>query len=139
MPHFTTLIEQTCLGAINFTNDDMTPRELPLTIKDVTSDKPPGGGKQRICLYFRETEKKAFFATGQIKKLANLLMCANTENWIGARIMVTCGKVKSPKGGETMGMIITKAARPKGAASVPLAPAQPDERLEAMPQEPTSD
>lgn len=136
MPHFTTLIDQTCLGAINFTNDDMSPREVPLTIKSVTSEKPPAGSKERLCIRVAETDKKLFFATGQIKKLANFLMCANTDNWVGARMMVTCGKVKSPKGGETMGMIITKAARSKGSA--PVAPAKPDERLEATPEEPTN-
>lgn len=111
MPHFMTLIDNKCLGAVCFTDTNMQPKPRDLTIKRVTKGKPPGGGKERWEFWFVETDKSAFFSTGQIKRLANMLMCADVDMWAGARITVTCGPVKSPKGGETMGMLITHAVR----------------------------
>ena len=111
MAHFMTLIDNKCLGAVCFTDSEMRPKPRDLTIKRVAKGKPPGGGKERWEFWFVETDKSAFFSTGQIKKLANMLMCADTDGWTGVKITVTCAPVKSPKGGETMGMIITKAIR----------------------------
>lgn len=112
MPHFMQLIDSKCLGALNFVDADMRPTQRDLTIRRVVKGKPPAGGKERWEFHFQETEKTAFFANGQVKRLANMLMCANTEGWVGVRLTVTCGPVKSPKGGETMGMIIVEAVKP---------------------------
>jgi hypothetical protein len=110
MPHFMSLIDNTCLGALNFVDNNMQPTERKLTIIKVDKDKPPAGGKERWCFHFKETDKKAFFATKQIKRLANLTMSAETDGWAGWQITVTCGPVKL-KGEDTMGMLIKAAVR----------------------------
>ena len=115
MPHFMKLCDPDSLGALHFTDDDMKPIERALTIKAITHRKPPGGGKERPYFTFEETPLGAFFAVGQIKRLATALKCANTDKWIGTKIVITCDEVKSPKGGTTMGMIIVRAAKPKQA------------------------
>lgn len=120
MPHFMKLCDPDSLGALHFTDDDMKPIERALTIKSITHRKPPGGGKERPYFQFDETPLGAFFAVGQIKRLAQALKCANTDRWVGVKIVVTCDEVRDPKtGGKCMGMIIVRAARPKVAEDKP--------------------
>jgi hypothetical protein len=114
MPHFMSLVDNTCLGALNFTDGDMNPIERVLTIKGVEKRKPPAGNKEKPCIVWVETPKVSFLPTGQLKALANKLMVADTDRWVGAKVTLTCGPVKSPKGGETMGVIVVKAEKPRG-------------------------
>jgi hypothetical protein len=117
MAHFMKLVSQKHLGAINFTSEeDMRPIKRKLTIKCVKAEIPPGSPNReenrRNCVYFNETDKGAFFATKQLKSLANSIMCADTDKWAGVVLEVTCSEVKSTTGGKTMGMIILSATRP---------------------------
>lgn len=120
MAHFMQLIDSKHLGALNFTDENMQPKPRELTIREVKPGRPPNGKADRWEFFFAETDKSAFFATSQIKKLANELMCADPAKWGGAKLTVTCDEVKSPKGGMTMGMRIVRAVRaPKPAAKEP--------------------
>jgi hypothetical protein len=114
MPHFMKLCDPDSLGALHFTDADMKPIERTMTIKAISRRKPPGGGKERPYFTFSETPLGAFFAVGQIKRLALALKCSDTDKWIGVKIVVTCDEVQDPRtGGKCMGMIIVRAARPK--------------------------
>lgn len=139
MPHFMQLIDNTCLGALNFTDADMNPIERTLTIKGVKKQKPPAGGKEKPCIEWTETPKVSFLPTGQLKALANKLMVADTDRWIGARVTLTCGEVKSVKGGMTMGVIVVKAEKPRGGQPAPAqakpAEIKPSEATEPNPED----
>ncbi len=112
MPHFMQLVDNRFLGAINFTDGDMRPTEVTLTIKSIAKEKPPQGKAEKPCLRFEETPKGWFISTGQMKKLANYLMIADYTRWTGCKVTLTCGPVKAVTGGETMGIIIVAAERP---------------------------
>jgi hypothetical protein len=114
MPHFMKLISQMHLGAINFTDESMRPIKRKLVIDRVTAEVPPGAGKnseKKNYVRFRGMSKGAFFSNKQLKKIANELMCADTDKWVGVELEVTCAEVKSREGGMTMGMIVTSIQR----------------------------
>lgn len=115
MRHFMSLVDNTCLGALNFTDGDMNPIERTLTIVEVDRRKPPAGKKEKPCLVFKETPKVWFLPTGQLKNIANKLMIADADRWPGARVTLTCGPVQSPKGGETMGILVVSAEKSRDA------------------------
>lgn len=121
MAHFTKLLSNSkYLGAINFTDDNMRPREIWMTLAKITWESPPANNKeQKACFHFQETPKGWFPSNGQIKALANLLMQADDKMWIGAQLLLTCEEVKSTKGGKTMGVVIRKATRAKDAKPIP--------------------
>jgi len=134
MPHFMSLIDSTCLGALNFTDGDMNPIERVLTIKGVKKQKPPAGNKEKPCIEWVETPKVSFLPTGQLKALANKLMVADTDRWPGAKVTLTCAAVKSPKGGETMGVVVVKAEKPRTHNSA-AAQTKPTETKEPNPED----
>lgn len=114
MPHFMKLISQAHLGAINFTDDNMRPIKRKLVIDRVTAETPPGAGKnsdKKNYVRFRGMQKGAFFSNKQLKKIANELMCADTDRWGGVELEVTCAEVKAREGGTTMGMIVNSVRR----------------------------
>lgn len=116
MAHFMQLIDSKHLGALNFTDENMQPKPRRLTIREVKPGRPPNWPKNKPDkweTFFEETEKSAFFATSQLKKLANELMQADPAKWSGAVLTVTCDQVKSPAGGMTMGMRIVGIERPQ--------------------------
>jgi hypothetical protein len=95
MAHFMECIDSKYLGALHFTDDKMQPKPRQMTIKSVQKGRPPAAGKSsapKWCFYFEETEKGAFFATSQVKRLANALMCADPNGWAGAKVTVSCAE-----------------------------------------------
>jgi hypothetical protein len=140
MPHFMECLDTKCLGALHFTDARMQPKPREMTIKSVVKDRPPAAGKTtkpKWITYFEETDKGAFFSNTQYKKLANMLMCADPDGWVGAKITVTCAETRYA-GQPVMGMIITKAVRPARATqqSAPL-PRMP--QTEEPSQDPDAD
>ena len=84
--------------ADDFVDREFNPIQKTLTIRSAVMSKPPNGKRERICIGFEEDPRTAFFANGQIKFLAKTLRRADTDQWIGARIVVTSHEVKSPAG-----------------------------------------
>lgn len=101
------------MGADDFVDAEMNPIERKLTIARVGMQKPPAGKKEKICIWFREEERGAFFPASQITKIARLLRRAETDLWIGAVLLITSAEVKSVSGGMTSGMRIVNAAFPR--------------------------
>jgi hypothetical protein len=108
--HFRKLLNSDCLSAEDFVDQNFNPVERTLTISGVTLEKPPAGGKEKPCLYFAETQKKAFVANGEIKKLARFLRCAETDLWVGAKLVISSADKKFA-GKSTTGMIIVSAKK----------------------------
>lgn len=115
--HFRKMLDSNCLAAEDFVDKEFNPTTRTLTIKNVTMEKPPAGGKEKACFYFAETDKKAYFANGEVKKVARLLRRAETTEWIGAKLAITSGEKKFA-GKPTTGMIVERAWFEKGAANV---------------------
>jgi hypothetical protein len=105
--NFMKAINPDCLGAENFVDKDFKPIELDLTITNVTLEKPPAGGKEKACFYFDKTPKKAFLSNGEVKLLARKLRKADTDDWKGVVLTISCAEKKFA-GKPVMGMIITK-------------------------------
>jgi hypothetical protein len=112
--HFRKLISADHLAAEDFMEDDFRPVERTMTIKDVTLAKPPAGGKEKACVAFEETPKTAFLANGEIKMLARTLRRMKTEDWKGAKVVITA-KQKKFAGQPVWGMSIVNATLPKAA------------------------
>ena len=108
--HFRKLMNSDYLAADDFVDANLVPVERTLTIKSVTLQKPPAGGKEKACFEFAETTKKAFLANGEIKKIMNFLRCADTDGWIGAKLVITSAE-KRMKGQPTTGMVVVNAAK----------------------------
>lgn len=104
--NFMKVINPDNLGAEAFVDKDFSPITRVLTIKNVTSEKPPTGGKEKACFYFEETDKKAFIANSQVKLLARKTRKADTEDWKGIKLGISCAEKKFA-GKPVMGMIIT--------------------------------
>lgn len=111
--HFRKAMSPDHLAADDFVDREFNPIQKTLTIRSAVMSKPPNGKRERICIGFEEDPRTAFFANGQIKFLAKTLRRADTDQWIGARIVVTSHEVKSPAGGMTTGMKIVSATLPK--------------------------
>lgn len=109
--HFRKILASDTMSAEDFVDGNFTPCEHTLTLKEVTMEKPPAGGKPKGCFHFEGTEKKMFVANGEIKKLARLLRRADTNDWIGARITFSSAEKKFA-GQPVTGIIITKAELP---------------------------
>lgn len=118
--HFMKVLNPDNIGADFFVDKDMNPIEITLTIKDVTSEKPPTGGKLKACFFFDEIKetvteknqekvihKKCFLANGEVKKIARTTRRADTKDWIGLKLTITC-KEKRFGRDNVMGMVITK-------------------------------
>lgn len=118
--HFMKVLNPDNIGADFFVDKDMNPIEITLTIRDVTSEKPPTGGKLKACFYFEEIKetvptnggdqvvyKKCFLANGEVKKIARHTRKADTKDWIGIKTTITCKEKKFGRD-KVMGMIITK-------------------------------
>lgn len=118
--HLMQALAPDCFGALDFVDADGNPTERKLTIRRAGKDKPPAGGKEKLCIWFAEDPRKCFLASGQAKKVAALLRKYEVDHWVGAVLLMSCGPVKL-KGQDTMGMIVKNAAFPKsltGAANV---------------------
>lgn len=113
--HFRKLLNSAHLAAEDFVDGDFRPIERTLTIKGVTLSKPPAGGKEKPCLSFVETEKTAFLANGEVKALARFLRRADTEQWIGAKVVITSADKKFA-GQPVTGMKVVSAGFPKASA-----------------------
>jgi hypothetical protein len=113
MAHFMECLDTKFLGALHFTDVQMRPKPRTLTVKSVQKGRPPAAGKNtkpKWCVYFEECEKGAFFSNGQLKKLANTLMCADPDGWVGSKLTISCAP--TTYGGQAvMGMVIVKAER----------------------------
>ena len=105
--NFMKAINPDCLGADTFVDKDFTPVEYTFEITGVTSEKPPAGGKEKICFRFKETPKKAFLANGEVKLIARVLRKADTDDWVGTKLSISCAEKKFA-GKPIMGMIVTK-------------------------------
>ena len=114
--HFRKLIDAACLAAEDFVDAEFRPVERTLTIKAVTKSKPPAGGKEKACFHFQETEKTAFLANGEVKKIASMLRRGDTDQWIGASLVITSA-AKKFAGKDTSGMVVVRATLPKLGAS----------------------
>lgn len=106
--HLMQALAPDCFGALDFVDADGKPCERKLTIRSVGKEKPPAGGKEKLCVWFLEDPRKCFLASGQAKKVAALLHKYETDHWKGAVLLMTCGPVKL-KGQDTMGMIVKNA------------------------------
>jgi hypothetical protein len=105
--NFMKAINPDCLGAETFVDKDFTPIEYSFEVVNVTLEKPPAGGKEKACFYFRETPKKAFLSNGEVKLLARTLRKADTDDWKGVKLTISCAQKKFA-GKPVMGMVITK-------------------------------
>ena len=114
--HLMQALAPDCFGALDFVDADGKPCERKLTIARVGKDKPPAGGKEKLCIWFREDQRKCFLASGQAKKVAAFLSKYDTDAWQGAVLLMSCGPVKL-KGQDTMGMIVKNAAFPRPKAA----------------------
>ncbi len=110
--HFRKLINSECLAAEDFVDANFQPIERQFTIKGVCAAKPPAGGKEKACVTFEETPKKAFIANGEVKRIARMLRRANTDDWLGAKVVITSAP-KRFAGQDTTGMVIVSAELPK--------------------------
>jgi hypothetical protein len=127
--HFRKLLDPTCFSAEDFIDDHFNPVKKVLTIKNVTQDKPPNGGKLKGCFYFEEDPRKAFLGNKEIKKIGRELRETETDNWKGAKLQITCGPKKNPSGGEdTTGMVVLRAAFPPGHKHAKTTTPEDDER-----------
>lgn len=109
------------LAADDFVDAEFRPVERELTISSVTLQKPPMGGQPKPCIGFVGTEKTALMANGEIKALARMLRRAETDQWIGAKVVITSAEKKFA-GQPTTGMKVVRAYFPK-----------PDAKKEAQP------
>jgi hypothetical protein len=100
------------LAADDFVDAEFRPIERELTIRGVSLAKPPAGGKEKPCLAFAETEKTALLANGEIKALARMLRRAETDQWVGAKVVITSAEKKFA-GQPTTGMKVVRAYFPK--------------------------
>lgn len=114
--HFRKLLSSAHLAAEDFVGPDFTPVERELTIKSVTLQKPPTGGKEKPCLAFAETEKTALMANGEIKAIARQLRRAETDQWVGAKVVITSAEKKFA-GQPVSGMKVVRAYFPKTEAT----------------------
>ena len=103
--NFMTVINPDNLGAGFFVDNDFKPIVKYLTIKNVTSEKPPTGGKEKACFYFDEIDKKAFLPASQVKNIARKTRKADTDDWKGVKLGISCAEKKFA-GKPVMGMII---------------------------------
>ena len=105
--HFMTILNPDNIGAQHFVNAEMVPIVRELTIKNVTSEKPPTGKKEKACFYFEEIDgKKCFLPNTQVKLIASTLRKADVKFWIGTKLGISCTEKKFA-GAPVMGMIIT--------------------------------
>lgn len=104
--HFMKVLNPDNIGAEYFVDSEMNPKVIELTIESVTSEKPPTGGKEKACFYFKEIQgKKCFLANTQVKLIARKLRKADTKDWIGAKVGISCAEKKFA-GKPVMGMVI---------------------------------
>lgn len=104
--HFMKVLNPDNIGADFFVDANMNPKTMELTISNITSEKPPTGGKEKACFYFTEIkDKKCFLANGEVKKIARNTRKADTKDWIGLKVGITC-KEKKFAGKPVMGMVI---------------------------------
>ena len=106
--HFRKMLSSAHLAADDFVDGEFRPVERELTIKGVSMCKPPAGGKEKPCIAFAETDKTALLATGEIKALARFLRRADTDQWIGAKVVITSAEKKFA-GQPTTGMKVVRA------------------------------
>jgi hypothetical protein len=142
MAHFMECIDSKCLGALHFTDDKMQPKPRQMTIKSVQKGRPPAAGKSsapKWCFYFIETDKGAFLSGKQVKAIANALMCADPNGWVGAKLTISCAETRY-KGEPVMGMVVLKVTRKDG-TDAPLsrviapANAQYDDTVDPSPED----
>lgn len=108
--HFRKALNSDHLAADDFVDaKTMEPVVRTLTIAGARMQKPPAGGKEKLCIAFKETEKTAFFAASQIKLIAHSLRRGDTDDWVGARLSIT-SRETTMKGQKTTGMQVVKAA-----------------------------
>jgi hypothetical protein len=134
MAHFMECIDSKYLGALHFVDGNMQPRSRVMTIKTVRKGRPPAAGKntnQKWCVYFEESEKGAFFSNGQLKRLANTLMCADPDGWVGAKLTISCAPTKYA-GQDVMGMVILKAENPRRPTPPKADSEQPNQATEPL-------
>lgn len=112
MPHFRKLLHTGYFAAEDFLDNNFQPRPCKLTIASVSEEAPPSGGKKcKPCFTFQGTDKKMLVANGEVKKLAKMLRRANTDDWIGAQVTVSCAPKKFA-GQDVLGMVFTDAQLP---------------------------
>lgn len=109
--HFRKMLSSAHLAADDFVDAEFRPIERELTIKGVSMCKPPMGGKEKPCIHFVETEKTALLANGEIKAIARMLRRAETDQWVGAKIVIT-SKEKKFAGQPTTGMAVVRCYFP---------------------------
>ena len=113
--HLMQAIAPDCWGALDFVDGDGQLVERKLTIRDVTQDAPPAGGKKKPCVIFVEDGRKCFFSNKELKFIGALLNKYELSKWRGAVLLVTAGE-KKMKGQPVMGMVVKNAAFPKSLA-----------------------
>ena len=114
--HFRKALNSDHLAADDFVDaKTMEPVVRTLTVSGAVMRKPPAGGKEKLCLSFKETEKTAFLAATQIKFIAHALRRGDTDDWIGARLSIT-SRETTMKGQKTTGMQVVKAEKPTAPA-----------------------
>lgn len=117
--NFRKALNPNCLGADDFVDTHFNPIDRELTIRRAFQAKPPAGGKEKLCLEFHEDPRSAFFANTQIKKLATMIRRADTDDWVGVKIVVSMAPT-SFAGKPTTGMVIKSAKLPNsGPATKP--------------------
>jgi len=109
------------LGADDFVDRDLNPKEVTMTIKDVKEGKTPAGNKSKPEIVFMETPKTAFLANTQFKAIAHFLRRGNTDDWKGAKVTIT-SRETTMKGQPTTGMKVVKAWFDKPQTGAPNAP-----------------
>lgn len=105
--NFMKLVNPDNLGAEMFVDAQFNPIMHVFTIKHVAKEKPPTGGKEKACFYFEETDKKAFLATGEVKIIARTLRKAETDEWKGVKLGISCAQ-KRFAGQPVMGMVVVE-------------------------------
>lgn len=115
--HFRKMLNTDNLSAEDFVDGNFTPILRTLTIKSVVLATPPAAGKdsKKPLFSFVETDKTAFIANGEIKKIARQLRKTDTDQWVGAKVEITSGPKKF-KGQDTTGMIVVRAFFPQSEA-----------------------
>ena len=108
MPPYRKMLCANHFGADDFVGRNMEPIEITMTIKEVRLGETPAGKKKKPEVFFTESEKSAFFANTQFKKIAHDLRRGNTDDWKGAKIVVT-SRETTMKGQPTTGMAVVRA------------------------------
>lgn len=107
--HLAQALAPDCWGALDFLDADGKFVERKLTIKGVTMDSPPAGGKKKGCVWFVEDPRKCFFSSKQLKAIGGFLGKYETDHWRGAVLLVSAHET-TLKGQKTLGMVVKNAA-----------------------------